>query len=79
MFIICLELPYGKVLPYMEMSVWGRVVSASMPDVKVVLNLAVEKHRKCTDVLRPSTNRIWLQLIRSCTFLVDPGVPILES
>ena len=27
---------------------------------------------------RLETNRTWLQLVRSCAFLLDPGVPISE-
>ena len=38
-------------------------------------NLAAEKHRKCTEFLRLKTNGTWLQLIRSCAFLLDSGVP----
>ena len=44
--------------------------------VKVVPNLAAEKCGKSTEFPRPGTNRTQLQLIRSCTFLLDPGVPI---
>ena len=47
--------------------------------VKVVLNLGAEKHGKCTGFPRPGTNGTQLQLIRSCTFLLDPGVPISGS
>jgi len=47
--------------------------------VKVVLNLAAEKRGKHVSFPRPGTNRTWLQLIRSCTFLLDPGVPISGS
>ena len=38
-------------------------------------NLAVEKRRKCVQFPRLNTNRTWLQLIRSCAFLLDSGVP----
>ena len=46
--------------------------------VKVVPNLGAEKHGKCVGFLRLETNRTWLQLVRSCTFLLDPGVPIFR-
>ena len=49
---------------------------SSGPIVKVVLNLAAEKCRKSAEFLRPGTNGTRLQLIRSCAFLLDPGVPI---
>ena len=44
--------------------------------VKVVLNLAVEKCGKSAGFPRLGTNGTWLQLVRSCAFLLDPGVPI---
>ena len=47
--------------------------------VKVVLNLAAEKCGKSAEFPRPGTNGTWLQLIRSCAFLLDPGVPISGS
>ena len=47
--------------------------------VKVVLNLAAEKCGKSMEFTRPGTNGTWLQLIRSCAFLLDPGVPISGS
>ena len=36
-------------------------------------------HRKCTGFLRGGTNGTWLQLVRSCTFLLDPGVSDFEG
>ena len=47
--------------------------------VKIVLNLAVEKCRKSVGSSRPRTNGTQLQLIRSCAFLLDPGVLISRS
>ena len=47
--------------------------------VKVVPNLAAEKCGKSAECPRPGTNRTRLQLIRSCAFLLDPGVPISGS
>ena len=47
--------------------------------VKVMLNLAAEKCGKSAEFPRPGTNRTRLQLIRSCAFLLDPGVPISGS
>ena len=47
--------------------------------VKVVPNLAAEQCRKSMEFLRPGTNGTQLQLIRSCAFLLDPGVPISGS
>ena len=44
--------------------------------VKVMLNLAAEECRKSMEFPRPGTNRTQLQLVRSCTFLLDPGVLI---
>ena len=44
--------------------------------VKIVLNLAAEKRGKCTEFPRLGTNRTQLQLVKSCAFLLDPGVPI---
>ena len=61
--------------------------SPSLPPIKEALhdllsavlrlcqNLAAEKHRKCMEFPRLKTNRTWLQLIRSCTFLLDSSVP----
>ena len=49
------------------------------PSVKVVPNLAAEKCRKSAEFPRPGTNRTQLQLIRSCAFLLDPGVLISGS
>ena len=43
-----------------------------------MLNLGVEKHRKSTGFPRLGTNGTWLQLVRRCTFLLDPGVLISE-
>ena len=51
----------------------------SGPIVKVMLNLAAEKRGKCAELPRPGTNGTRLQLVRSCTFLLDPGVPISGS
>ena len=48
------------------------------PIVKVMLNLGVEKHRKSAGFLRLGTNRTRLQLVRSCAFQLDPGVPISQ-
>ena len=42
-------------------------------------NLAAEKHGKCAGFPSPGTNGTRLQLIRSCAFLLDPGVPISGS
>ena len=50
-----------------------------MKGVKVVPNLAAEKCGKSAEFLRPGTNGTRLQLIRSCAFLLDPGVPISGS
>ena len=47
--------------------------------VKVVLNLAAEKCRRSAEFPRPRRNGTQLQLIRSCAFLLDPGVPISGS
>ena len=44
--------------------------------VKVVPNLAVEKCGKSAGFPRLGTNGTQLQLVRSCAFLLDPGVPI---
>ena len=44
-----------------------------------MLNLGVEKRGKSTGFLKLGTNRTWLQLVRGCAFLLDPGVPISES
>ena len=47
--------------------------------VKVVLNLGAEKCRKSAEFPRPRRNGTQLQLIRSCAYLLDPGVPISGS
>ena len=44
-----------------------------------MLNLAAEKRGKSVGFPRLGTNGTRLQLIRSCTFLLDPGVPISGS
>ena len=44
-----------------------------------MLDLGAEKHGKSMGFPRPGTNGTRLQLIRSCTFLLDPGVPISGS
>ena len=44
--------------------------------VKVMLNLVAEKRGKSTGFPRLGTNGTQLQLVRSCAFLLDPGVPI---
>ena len=44
-----------------------------------MLNLGAEKHGKSMGFPRLGTNGTRLQLVRSCAFLLDPGVPISES
>ena len=41
-------------------------------------NLGEEMRGKCVEFPRLETNGTWLQLVRSCAFLLDPGVPISE-
>ena len=47
--------------------------------VKIMPNLAAEKCGKSVEFPRPGTNGTRLQPIRSCTFLLDPGVLISGS
>ena len=58
------------------LSMRGSQIPTCQLSVKVVLNLAVEKCRKSAGFPRLGTNGTQLQLIRSCAFLLDPGVPI---
>ena len=43
--------------------------------VKVMQTRLQKMHRKSAEFLKLETNRTWLQLIRSCAFLLDSGVP----